>query len=96
MGNARGLRIGSQLRCVGCPNGLLPYMTQGRLGSWTGLSGNYDGGITFGFSGGGVYDSDWKLVGVMQQIAAPRRIRFHAQGRFMPLYRGREALREVQ
>jgi hypothetical protein len=86
--------MGNAWALVGCPGGLIPYMTQGRLGGWRGLSGGYDGGTTFGFSGGGVYDEHWKLVGVMQHLSAPRGVRFHLDGRFMPIYRP-QALRRA-
>ena len=69
------MKVGSTLYSVGCPFGSIPIITDGILGKWMynaetdEYSGIFTGGVAWGSSGGGVFDEEGNLVGVLTNMA---------------------------
>ena len=70
MAGARGLEIGAEVFAIGAPNGLKLSFTRGIVSQLRDIDGESapliqtDAAITFGSSGGGLFDENGRLVGI--------------------------------
>lgn len=78
--------FGARLFCFAYPCTSLT-MTEGILGGSTTIGSIYTGGITWGSSGGGIYNDRLELVGVVQAVASSSKLPFYNLGLFVPVWK---------